>query len=117
MKNKGFTLIELLAVILIIGLIATITTPIITGAIKASREKACERQEEMILDAAKRWGNDNALIISGEITIEKLIEDGYLNSKSLKNPKNNNEIDKNSKVNITYDSDNNQYIYEYNLCE
>ena len=39
MKNKGFTLAELLVVILVLGILATITTPIITGAIKTTKEK------------------------------------------------------------------------------
>ena len=116
MKNNGFTLIELLAVIVIIGIVATITTPIITSAIATSREKACERQEEMVLDAAKRWGTDHVNDIDDGVTIKQLIADGYLNNKSLKNPKTNTEIDKESKVIILYDDNNHQYIYTYNLC-
>ena len=34
MKNKGFTLIELLAVILILTIIALITTPIVTNVLE-----------------------------------------------------------------------------------
>lgn len=37
MKNKGFTLIELLAVILILGIIALIATPIVNKVIKEAR--------------------------------------------------------------------------------
>ena len=116
MKNNGFTLIELLAVIVIIGIVATITTPIITSAIATSREKACERQEEMVLDAAKRWETDHVNDIDDGVTIKQLIADGYLNNKSLKNPKTNTEIDKESKVIILYDDNNHQYTYTYNLC-
>ena len=39
MKNKGFTLIELLGVIIILALVAVITTPVITGIIEDSKKK------------------------------------------------------------------------------
>lgn len=42
MKNKGFTLVELLAVIMILGIIALIMTPIFTDVIKRNRTKAYE---------------------------------------------------------------------------
>ena len=41
-KKKGFTLIELLVVIVIIGVIALIVTPIITGVIGKSEKKTFE---------------------------------------------------------------------------
>ena len=41
--KKGFTLIELLAVIIILGIIALITTPIIQNAINSSSEEALKQ--------------------------------------------------------------------------
>ena len=38
--KKGFTLIELLAVIVILGIIAVITTPLIMGVIENARKSA-----------------------------------------------------------------------------
>ena len=40
--NKGFTLIELLAVIIILAIVALITTPIILNIVNSSRESAAE---------------------------------------------------------------------------
>ena len=40
MQNKGFSLMELLAVIVILAMIALITTPLILNVIQSSREKA-----------------------------------------------------------------------------
>ena len=115
MENKGFTLIELLAVIVIIGIVATITTPIVTGAITSSRKKACERQKDMIIDAARRWGADNnsALPATGSttVTIRKLHSDGYLDSQDIKNPKTNQEIDPDTYVKIEYVPNKHQYTY------
>ena len=37
MNKKGFTLVELLAVIVLLGVVALISTPIITGVIEDSR--------------------------------------------------------------------------------
>ena len=43
MKNKGFTLIELLGVIIILALVAVITTPVITGIIEDSKKETVKR--------------------------------------------------------------------------
>ncbi len=40
MKKKGFTLIELLAVIVILGLIAIVTVPVVTNVIEKTRKEA-----------------------------------------------------------------------------
>ena len=114
MKNKGFTLIELLAVILILGVIATITTPSVISVINTSRQKACERQKEMILDAAKRWGSDNAINLSyNQICVDDLKIQGYLSNKDIMNPKTKKEMKNDVCINIKYDEDNNQYEYTY----
>ncbi|HPF83698.1 MAG TPA: prepilin-type N-terminal cleavage/methylation domain-containing protein, partial [Bacilli bacterium] len=42
MKRKGFTLVELLAVILVLGIIALISVPIVTNIIKESKIKAAQ---------------------------------------------------------------------------
>ena len=113
MNKKAFTLIELIAVITIIGLIATITVPIIWDAIKSSRDKAFERQKEMIIDAAKRYAADNATSIgeTSSITIGELKDKGYLSTKGISNPKDKKEM--NGCVEINYNGVYNQYEYSY----
>ena len=115
MKNKGFTLVELLAVILILGVIDTITVPSVMSAIKTSREKAYERQKEMIEDAARRWSTDNPTMGETEVSISYLQEEGYLNSKSIQDPRDKKEMT--GCVKIEYDKGNNQYQYVYQDCE
>lgn len=114
MNNKAFTLIELLVVILLLGLLATITTPNIINAINVSKEKAYERQVKLIEEAAERWVVDNIQIASSKnkISISELKTEGYLNNKEAKNPKT--KEDMRGCVFIT--KGNNKYEYREN-CE
>lgn len=54
MKN-GFTLIELLAVIVILAILATVTTPIVQGVINSSREKAFKNDAVSLYKAAQNY--------------------------------------------------------------
>lgn len=123
MKNKGFTLIELLVTLFIIGLVATITTPIIIGVTSGVREKALERQIKAIEEAAERWGNDNPTddclvrLASGtlsdfSINVSDLQREGYLDKKDLKNPTDS-KNDMDGCVKISYVQNYNQYKYSY----
>ena len=55
MKNnqKGFTLIELLAIIVILAVIALITTPIILNVVENSRKNAAKDKAYGVVDAVK----------------------------------------------------------------
>ena len=55
--NKGFTLVELISVIIILAILSLITTPVITGTIEKSRQKAA-------LDSASKYKDavDNQII-------------------------------------------------------
>ena len=50
---KGFTLIELLAVIIILAIIALITTPIILNVVEDSRRSAAEDKSYGVVDAVR----------------------------------------------------------------
>lgn len=120
MKKQGFTLIELLAVIAILGIIATITVPVVINAINNSKIKACEEQERVIINAAQRWSTDNINLLPLNTTdvvyvdIWELQADGYLETgEDIINPLTNESV--NESVVITYDDVNNTYIYELNL--
>ena len=52
-NNKGFTLIELLAVIVILAIIALITTPIVLNIINQSKEAANKRSVEAYAKAVE----------------------------------------------------------------
>lgn len=53
--KKGFTLIELLGIIVILAIIALITTPIILNVIKSSREKAFVDTGYSIIKSAQNY--------------------------------------------------------------
>lgn len=89
--KKGFTLVELLAVIVILGLITSITVPIITGAINDSKAKAYEEQIKLIIDAGRNYMSNHANELPNSssnkiISIETLKIEGYLTNKDIKNP-------------------------------
>jgi prepilin-type N-terminal cleavage/methylation domain-containing protein len=64
--KKGFTLIELIATIIIIGLLATITTPIIITTINNSKQSAFKESVQKVIDAIELDYSENAR--SGQIT-------------------------------------------------
>ena len=54
MKNKGFTLIELLAVIVILAVIALISTPMILGVIDTAKKGSAESAALGYVDAVEK---------------------------------------------------------------
>ncbi len=73
MKKKGFTLIELLAVIIILSVIALITTPIVLNVVDSSRLEANRDSVYGILDGAKLY------YLEGQLDTSRLGIDGETN--------------------------------------
>lgn len=112
---KAFTLVELLAVIIILGLIMGITVPTVNKIIEDSKEKTYKEQVSQIENIARNWGveNTNLLPESGtyNLSLQKLKDEGLLENKDLKNPKDNSIM--NGCVVIKFDESTNQYMYTY----
>ena len=93
--KKGFTLIELLGVIVILSVIALITTPIIQSAISNNKNATCESQTKSYEKAAKNYVTNNIYEYDCnpgeneaefEVNLSDLIENGYID-ENIDNPK------------------------------
>ena len=115
MKNKGFTLVELLAIIVILGVVATIITPVVQKSLKANKEKVYEILVDQIKDYTKDYLTKNTNQLpdnDGEVSTIKFIDlkkEGLLQINVV-NPVNDNIISNESVVKVT--RKNNNYTYE-----
>ena len=111
MNKKGFTLIELLSVLVLIGLLIGIGIPGINRISTNMKKKSYNTKVSLIEQAAVLWGQDNKTRLYKikncyqennieyscyNVTIEKLIEDNYLdsdnNSGEYNNPIDNSDM-------------------------
>ena len=126
MKQNGFTLIELVMVILVLGIIATITVPTVNSIIKDSKEKSYNSQIKMIEDTARTYMSKHSLELPSQssgssacITVEKLKKDGLLSNDDILNPnykKNSTEeMEQNEVFNgaVKVSWNGSKYVYEY----
>jgi len=116
MNKKGFTLVELLAILVLLSIIALITIVSVKNILSDSKNSLSETQVKNIEEAAKAYYLKEGSLYSNEcVNVSKLIEKGYIESKDVKDPKNNKSMT--GSVDIIYGSNN--YIYEYksNACE
>lgn len=116
-KDSGFTLVELLAVVMVIGLVALVSVPVVRNITKDAKQKGKERQIGIVLESAKNWAIQNTDLLpenNGSILVktDTLKKEGLLENKKIINPVNNKEI--NGCAKISYNEDFNQYEYEYN---
>lgn len=123
MNKKAFTLVELLSVILILGIIATISMYVVVGKITKSKEKLYNVQINNIKDASKKYMLENPNIDKYHINticepVSTLQEKGYLEKGQIINPKTNEDVAKKYFFRVKYNSEINQYDYEVtNSCE
>ena len=78
MKNKGFTLIELLAVIVILGILLSITTVSVNSLKKKQDEKNLQNVISSILTGAKEYNAKNRIQVNGEVSVKKLKTGDYV---------------------------------------
>ena len=68
--KKGFTLIELLAVIVILGIIAVITTPLIMGVIEDARKNSAIQSVNGLLEAGEQYQIEGMMDGTGKKEID-----------------------------------------------
>lgn len=94
MKRRGFTLTELLATLVVLGIIALITAPVVIKTINNFRSDSVEKQYDLIEMGADDFMADNGNQYSLNenesiyITLGMLKQDGYID-KNLKNTETN----------------------------
>lgn len=108
MSKRAFTLVELLAVIVILGLIALLTVPVVDRIMKDNREKADNVNVDTILNAAYDYIQqnpsklpDNTNGATSTFKLEVLINEGIL-KEGIINPKTNAEYSIDSIITVTY---------------
>lgn len=88
---KGYSLIELLAVIIVLGIIATIAYPTVRHLTKKNQERAYQSQIESLENTANTWVGSNLNKIGYDepyyLTFDEMYQDELLDSKEVLNPK------------------------------
>ncbi len=121
MKNKAFTLVELLGVIVILGILAMITVPLVQRTIIDNTNQAYEEQITSFERAAKNYVAQNVYEMTKcqtetcEVTLRELQEKGLLPSGNIVNPKTDENFNLNNFVLITYDGT--KYSYNYDTTQ
>lgn len=111
MKKNAFTLVEVLAIIIILGIIATIATPVILRSINQNSETMYSVIENQLIDASKDWAaiNSSSLPdVDGEytvVTLQELKESGLL-KLNVKNPRTGKIFSNQSLIRITKKNNN-----------
>lgn len=81
-NDRGFSLVELLGVIVILGVLSGVAIIAVSRHLNNSKDKSYQIMEESVYVAAQNYVLDSIDKFSGNKTvkIEKLVEDGYLDS-------------------------------------
>ena len=138
LNNKGFTLVEILAVVVILGIIATILIPAVGLIITKNKEDNYKNLKNSILSAAKVYMSDNRYNIKlaegncnssntyrnidnisneeindNKLTVQLLINNDLLSTNQIKNPMNSNQtLDlSGSFVIVKYSCNSRDYVY------
>lgn len=77
MKHNGFTLIELMAVIIILGIIVALSTPIYNKITKNLKEKEYQNKVAFIETKAEKYASERSVLIA---SVQELVDEGFLDA-------------------------------------
>ena len=80
-NKAGFTLTEILVVIVIVGIIISISIPSVIEIRKRINIRLFEGKKDQILVAAELYGQDKGIVDDTIIYVYNLIDENYLNSE------------------------------------
>ena len=114
--KKGFTLVEVLAVIVILGLLVVIISPVVNNLLGDSEDALYDKQVDSIVKATKKYMVEHSELLpensdSKAIYINDLINKGVIDKDKVINPKTKEEM--NGCIVVSYNHEFNQYEYNY----
>lgn len=113
--KKGFTLVEMLAVLIILGIIALITFPVIRSSFNTSTSDLSKEQIKSIEEATRIWATSNSSQLSETedryVTISELQKSGIIENKDILSIADEGKLT--GCVRIYYE--NNKYNYKYDI--
>ena len=74
-ENRGFTLVELLLVLFVVALLASLVTPVVTGAIQRARESSLKEDLHVMRKALDDFYTENGRYPE---SLRQLVEKRYL---------------------------------------
>jgi general secretion pathway protein G len=80
-QDKGFTLVELLIVIVILGILATVTVFAVTGITNKGKTSACKSDATTLQTAEEAYSANNGVYTA---TQQNLVDAGLMHSASSK---------------------------------
>lgn len=80
--DRGFTLVELLVVVVIMGVLATVSVLGVRGLTDRGQESACESDQRVLEVAVETWFADESLTTSGTLTEAGLVSAQLLRDES-----------------------------------
>ena len=80
--DGGFTLVELLVVVVIMGVLATVSVLGVRGLTDRGQASACESDQRVMEVAVETWFADESLATSGTLTEAALVDAQLLRDES-----------------------------------
>ena len=81
-RDQGFTLVELLIVVVILGILATVTVFAVRGITDKGQESACDTDMRVMETAVETWYADQSAGTAGDPTEAGLVTAQFLRAES-----------------------------------
>lgn len=80
--DRGFTLVELLIVVVILGILATVTVFAVRGITDKGQESACDTDRRILEVAVETWYADESAATAGDPSEAGMVTAGFLRDES-----------------------------------